>query len=84
VDGERVHATRKFARQRCIDQSVAFEPALTAEGFRYDIESEMSRAARPVAGMAFVPMGFVLDAQTFGREGLAQLFGDKFLRSHLP
>ena len=42
----------------------------------------MGLAARPMPGMAFVPMRFVLDMQALGRESLAQLFRDQILGSH--
>ena len=43
----------------------------------------MGLAARAVAGMAFVPVGLVLDAQALGGESLAQLFRDEIARSHV-
>ena len=76
VDRQRVHLARKLVRQRRVDHAMALEPALSAEGVRHDIEAEMGLTARPVAGMAFVAMRFVLDAQALRRESLAQLFRD--------
>ena len=37
----------------------------------------MSLAAGPVAGVAFVPMRFILDMEALGRESVAQLFRDQ-------
>ena len=61
---------------------MAFDPALPAKGFRHDIEPEMSLAAGPVAGVAFVPMRFILDMEALGRESVAQLFRDEIVRMH--
>ena len=69
-----MHAAGKLARQRRVDHAVALEPALSAKGFGHDIQAEVRFAARPVAGVTFVPVGFVFDTQAFGRESLAQLF----------
>ncbi len=63
VNGKRMHAAFQFRRECRIDHAVAFKPALPAEGFGYDIESEMGLAAGAVSGMAGVLMQLVLDAQ---------------------
>ena len=76
MNRKRVHAAGKLARQRRIDHAMALDPALPAKGFRHDIEAEMSLAAGPVAGMAFVPMRLVLDVKAFGCESVVQLFRD--------
>ena len=68
MNRQRVHAALELARQRRVDHAVALDPALSAEGFRHDIESEMGLAARPVSGMALVVMGFILDTQALRRE----------------
>jgi hypothetical protein len=82
VNSERVHAAGKLAGKRRVDHAMAFEPALSAEGFRHDIESEMALAALPMSGMAFVQVGFILDMQAFGREGRDQLCRDDVLHRH--
>jgi hypothetical protein len=82
VDRERVHAAGEFARERRIDHAMALDPALPAKGFRHDIESEMSLAAGPVAGVAFVPMRFILDMEALGHESVAQLFRDQIACVH--
>src|ERR1700720_4575121 len=61
---------------------MAFDPALPAKGFRHDIEPEMSLAAGPVAGVAFVPMRFILDLEALGRESVAQLIRDQIACGH--
>jgi len=82
MNSQRMHAAGEFARQRGVDHAVAFDPALPAKGFRHDIETEMGFAARPVSGVAFMAMGFVLYGEAVGREGLAQLFGDEIASRH--
>src|SRR5271167_4835675 len=61
---------------------MALDPALPAKGFRHDIESEMGLAAGPVAGVAFVPMRFILDMEALGHESVAQLFRDQIACVH--
>ena len=82
MNRQRMHAARKLTRQRRIDHAVALDPALTAEGFRHDIESEMGFAAGPVSGMALVVMGFILDTQALRRESRGQLCRDDIVHSH--
>jgi hypothetical protein len=82
VDGERMHAAGELGSERRVDHAMAFEPALSAKGFRHNIESEMRLAAGPVSGMALMAMGFVLDMQAFGRESIAQLFRDEIACLH--
>ena len=77
-----MHAAGELARERRIDHAMAFDPALPAKGFRHDIEPEMSLAAGPVAGVAFVPMRFILDMEALGRESVAQLFRDQIACGH--
>jgi hypothetical protein len=82
MNRKRVHAAGKLARQRRIDHAMALDPALPAKGFRHDIEAEMSLAAGPVAGMAFVPMRLVLDVKALGCESVVQLFRDYIACMH--
>src|SRR5690242_16746587 len=77
-------AAGKLSRERRIYHAMAFDPALSAEGIRHDIDSVVSLAARAVAGLAFVEVRFVLRAQALGGESLAQLFGEHILRAHDP
>jgi hypothetical protein len=79
---QRMDAALQFVRQRRIDHAMAFEPALPAEGFRYDIQPVMGLAARPVSGVALVQMGFILDMHTFRRERREELCRDDILHSH--
>ena len=82
VDGERVHAAGELIRKNPVDHAVAFEPGLTFEGLRHDIDPEMGLPARPVAGMAFVLVGFVLHLEALRRESLGQLLCDEIGGSH--
>jgi hypothetical protein len=77
-----VYAALKFARERGVDHAMTFESGLSAEGVRHDIETEMSLAARPMPGMAFMVVRFVFDAQTLWRESLVQLFCDDIRYTH--
>jgi len=82
MNGERMDAAFEFVRQRCVDHAVAFESALSAERLRYDIETKVRLAARPVAGMSRVQMGFVLDVKTLGLESRNELGRYDVLHSH--
>ncbi len=83
MDGERVHGTRELVRQCCVYHAVAFDPALPLEGLRYNIYPEMRLASRPVAGMALMQMGLVLDLEAFGNESFAQLVCDSLPGCHV-
>jgi hypothetical protein len=72
VDGERVNAAREFGRKQLIDHAVTFEPGLSLERFRHDIDAIMSLAARPVSGVTFVLMRFVKHFEALRRESLGQ------------
>ena len=82
MNRQRVDAARKLTRQRRVDHTVALDPALSTEGFRHDIETEMGFAARPVSGMALVVMGFILDAQALRRKSRRQLCRDDIAHGH--
>jgi hypothetical protein len=82
VDGERMDAAGKLIGERRIDHTMALEPALSPKGRRYNIDSEMRLAARPVAGVTMVLMRFILDIEAFGCESVAQLFCDQIARVH--
>jgi len=63
----------EFTRQRRVDHAVAFEPALSPECVRYDIEAEVRLATRPMPGMPRMQMGFVFNVQALGRESHNEL-----------
>jgi len=54
VDGKCMDGAGEFTCQCRINHAMAVDPALPFEGLRHDINPEMSLAARPVAGMAFM------------------------------
>jgi hypothetical protein len=82
MDSKRMHAAGKLAGEGFIDHAVALDPALSPEGFRHDIKTEMSLAAGAMSGVAFMLIRFVLDAKALWCESVAQLFGDEILPSH--
>jgi len=82
VDCERVHAAGKLVRERRIDHAMPLQPALSAEYFSHNIETEVGFAAGPVAGMTLVAVRFIFDLQAFGGEGLLQFFRDHILGAH--
>jgi hypothetical protein len=82
VDRERVDAILELGRQSRIDHAVTFDPALPPEGFRYNMNAEVGLPARPVAGMAFVPVRFVDHLQAFGGESFGQLVRDEVVDAH--
>ena len=77
-----MHAALKLVGERHIDHAVAFESALSAEGFRHNIKPVVRFAARPIAGMSFMQVGLVLDMQAFGRESRQQLCRNDILHAH--
>jgi len=82
MDGERVHAAGQLIRQCLVDHAMAFEAGLTFERLRHDIHFEVSLPARPVPGMAFVLVGFVLHLEALRCESLGQLLCDEIDGSH--
>jgi hypothetical protein len=51
---KRVHTAGELGGERLINQAMALDPALTLEGLRYNINSEMSLPARPVSGVTLM------------------------------
>jgi hypothetical protein len=82
MDCESMHAAGEFFRQRGVDHAMPLQPGLSAKRFGYNIETEVRLAAGAVAGMAFVTVRLVFDAQAFGREGPLQFFRDYILGAH--
>jgi hypothetical protein len=82
MNGERMDAALQLVRERGVDHAVAFEPGLSPERLRYNIEPEVGLAARPVAGMSLVQMRFVFDVQALRREGCNKLGRYDVLHSH--
>ena len=82
VDGEGVHAALQFGRQCRVDHAVTLDPALPPEGLSHNINPEMGLPAGTVAGMAFMLVGFIDDAQACRRESLGQLLRDDLCGMH--
>ena len=83
VNGQRMHGTGKFTRERRVYHAMALDPALPLKGLRHNIHSEMRLAAGPVAGMALMQMGLVLNLEAFRNESFAQLVCDNLLSCHV-
>ena len=79
-----MHAAGKLGVKRPVDQAMALEPALPGERRRHDIHPEMALAAGAMAGVPFVPMGFVDHPQAVRPESLGQLPCDQLLDPHGP
>jgi hypothetical protein len=77
-----MHAAGELLHKCGIDHAMAFDTGLSGERIRHDIDPEMRFPARPVAGMAFMAMGFVDHSQTFGGESLGQSLCDDILNQH--
>ena len=70
------------ADKRLVDQAMARDAGLAAEGFRHDINPEMRLSARPVARMAFMLVRFIHHFEAFGRESARQFLCDHFFGGH--
>jgi hypothetical protein len=82
MNGERMDTALEFVGERRVDHAVAFEPGLSAECLRYNIEAEVRLAPRPMPGMSLVQMGFVFDVQALRRESRNKLGRYDVLHSH--
>jgi len=83
MDGERMHAACELSRKQLINHAVTFEPGLSFEHFRHDIDTIVRLPARPVPGMAFVLVGFVQHLEALRRESLGQLLCDEIGGPHV-
>jgi hypothetical protein len=82
VNGERMDAAGKLARECVVDHTMSLQPALSAKGFGHDIDSIMCFPTRAVARVACVLVRLVLDVQAFRGESFAQFFCDEIARLH--
>jgi hypothetical protein len=78
-----MHGTSELRRQSRIYHAMTLDPALPFEGLRHNINPEMRLAARPVARVALMQMGFVLNLDAFWKESFAQLVCDSLLGGHV-
>ena len=76
MDGERMDAAGQFAGKNLVDHAMTFDPALPTEGFRYDMNPEMTFTARSMPRVTFVAVRFILDIEALRREGGGELFGN--------
>jgi len=83
MDGECVYSARQLGRKQLINHAMAFEPGLSFERFRYDIDTEMSLPAWAVPGMAFMLVRFVQHLEALRRESLGQLLCDEIGGPHV-
>src|SRR5262249_23276464 len=81
MDRERVDAALELVRQRRVDHAVSFEPGLSPERLRYNIEAEVRLAARAMSGMSLLRMGFVFAVHALGGEGRNELGRQEVLLS---
>jgi len=82
MDRERVDAAGQFGGKNLVDHAMTFDPALPSEGFRYDMNPEMTFTARPMSRMTLVAVRFILDIEALRREGGGKLFGDPGFNLH--
>jgi len=84
LERERVDAAGEFLRQRLMNHAVALDAALSIEGRRHDIDSEMRFAAGAMSGVARVQMRFIDDVEAGGCESSREFRGDLILDAHVP
>ena len=84
MDRQRMDAGLQFGSKRRIDHAVALKSALSAEGFRHDINPEVGFAALPMSGVTVVAVGLVFDLEAERREGLGELLRDGCSDTHEP
>jgi hypothetical protein len=83
MDGERVNATGELGCQRLVNHAVTLDAGLSFERFRHNINAVMRLPARPVSGMTFVLVGFILHLEALRSESLGQLLCDDIGGSHV-
>jgi hypothetical protein len=76
MDRQGVNAAGKLTRKGLVDHAVPVDPALPTERFRHDMNSEMRLPARPMTGMALMPVRLVNHIEALRRERGGELFGD--------
>ena len=78
-----MNAAREFGRKRLIYHAVTFQPGLSFEDVRHNINAKVSLSARPVPGMAFMLVRFINYFEALRRESLDQFFCDEIGGSHI-
>ena len=82
MDRECMNAAREFGCEQLIYHAVAFQPGLSFEGIRHNINAEMCLSARPVPGMALMPRGIVDHLKARRRKGVGQFLLNGVLHPH--
>lgn len=82
MDSERMDTACELGRKQLINHPVAFEPGLSFERFRHDIDAVVSLPARPVPGMAFMLVGFIQHFEALRCESLGQLLCEEIGGPH--
>jgi hypothetical protein len=82
MNGKCVHRAGQFRRERGINHAMTVDPALPFKRGRHDMYPEMSLAAWPMAGMAFMQVRFVDDFEAFRQESFAQFVYDSVPCAH--
>ena len=82
MDSERMDTACELGRKQLINHPVAFEPGLSFERLRHDIDAVVSLPARSVPGMAFMMLGFIQHFKAERRESLGQLLCDEIGGPH--
>jgi len=72
----------EFGRQEAIDQTVAFDAALSFELARHHLNAIMRAPTFARAGMSSVSVGFVYDIEKNGIERRRQTRDDSLLHGH--
>ena len=78
-----MNAAREFGRKRLIYHAVTFQPGLSFEDVRHNINAEVSLSARPVPCMALMLVRFVQNLEALRRESLGQLLCDEIGGPHV-
>jgi hypothetical protein len=76
MDRKRVDAAGQLGGKNLVDHAMTFDPALPTEGFRHDMNPEMTFTAWPMPRMTLVAVRFILHIEALRREGGGELFGD--------
>jgi len=83
MDRKRVHAACQLARKRCVHHTMPFEPGLSFERVRNDIDPVVRLPTWAMSGMAHVVIRFVHHLQALRSERFAQLARDNIGSLHV-
>jgi len=77
-----MNAAGEVVRQQRIYHPVTFDPALSFEGHGHNMNPEMRLSAGAVAGMTFMQVRFVDDAEALRMECVGEFFFDGVSGGH--